>query len=303
MKKMFVLTAMFCLCLQAVAVFAATPDFSGLWDLDIRKSNLPDASRIDSMTLTVTQTEKQLRVERATKRPKGSTRNGGILNEDNGNQTVKFNLDGKETSTVISGEAILGNMIMGREFRKAVLTSDGKLSLTVSRVYEAKMGSMGTKVNEVWELVDAGNVLKVTRYTEATRGATNVELYFTKKEREGIATSIVSSATKAGDNIITGPVEETAPGTISGGILNGKALKLSSPEYPPAARAVRASGAVNVQVTFDEQGKIISARAVSGHPLLRQAAEQAARNSEFAPVLLEGVPIKVTGIIVYNFVP
>lgn len=91
--------------------------------------------------------------------------------------------------------------------------------------------------------------------------------------------------------------------SISGGVLNGKAELLVRPEYPRAAAAVRASGAVNVQVTIDENGTIISAAAVSGHPLLRPAAEKAALASKFAPTLLEGQPVQVTGIIVYNFVP
>jgi len=95
------------------------------------------------------------------------------------------------------------------------------------------------------------------------------------------------------------PIEGKA---ISGGVLNGKATSLPKPIYPAAARAVNASGAVNVQVTIDEEGNIISAAAVSGHPLLRQAAEQAARASKFAPTLLQGQPVKVTGVIVYNFV-
>jgi hypothetical protein len=47
---------------------------------------------------------------------------------------------------------------------------------------------------------------------------------------------------------------------------------------------------------------VISASAVSGHPLLRQAAEQAARESKFSPTMLSGQPVKVTGIVVYNFI-
>lgn len=90
---------------------------------------------------------------------------------------------------------------------------------------------------------------------------------------------------------------------ISGGVLNGKATNLVKPPYPPAAKAVRASGAVNVQVTVDEQGNVISAAAVSGHPLLRASAVSAARQSKFSPTLLSGKPVKVTGVIVYNFVP
>ncbi len=83
--------------------------------------------------------------------------------------------------------------------------------------------------------------------------------------------------------------------------MNGKARNLVTPSYPAAAKAVRASGAVNVQVTIDEAGNVISANATSGHPLLKVAAEQAARASKFSPTQLSGQPVKVTGIIIYNF--
>lgn len=88
-----------------------------------------------------------------------------------------------------------------------------------------------------------------------------------------------------------------------GGVLNGTAVDLPKPAYPPAAIAVKAGGAVSVQVLIDEQGSVISATAVSGHPLLRSAAEAAARQAKFAPTLLSGQPVKVSGIIVYKFVP
>ena len=91
--------------------------------------------------------------------------------------------------------------------------------------------------------------------------------------------------------------------SISGGVLNGKAIDLPKPTYPAAARAVRATGAVNVQVTVDEKGDVVSAEAVSGHPLLRASATMAARKAKFNPTLLSGKPVKVTGIIVYNFTP
>ncbi len=91
-------------------------------------------------------------------------------------------------------------------------------------------------------------------------------------------------------------------GPISGGVLNGKAISLPKPPYPAVARAARASGTVTVQVTVDESGKVISARAVSGHPLLQQAAVQAAYGAKFSPTQLSGQPVKVTGVITYNFV-
>ncbi len=89
---------------------------------------------------------------------------------------------------------------------------------------------------------------------------------------------------------------------ISVGVLNGKALTLAKPAYPAAARAVEAEGAVNVNVTINETGDVVSAAAVSGHPLLRAAAVNAARESKFSPTQLSGQPVTVTGIIVYNFV-
>ena len=64
---------------------------------------------------------------------------------------------------------------------------------------------------------------------------------------------------------------QTMPKTISGGVVNSKATQLVKPPYPAAAKAVNASGAVNVQVTIDENGNVISAAALSGHPLLRAA--------------------------------
>ncbi|HEX8843568.1 MAG TPA: energy transducer TonB [Pyrinomonadaceae bacterium] len=96
------------------------------------------------------------------------------------------------------------------------------------------------------------------------------------------------------------PAKIRAP--ISGGVLNGKAISLPKPPYPAIAKAARASGTVMVQVTIDESGKVISARAVSGHPLLQQAAVQAAYQARFTPTQLSGEPVKVTGIVTYNFV-
>jgi periplasmic protein TonB len=96
------------------------------------------------------------------------------------------------------------------------------------------------------------------------------------------------------------PTPRRAP--ISGGVLNGKAISLPKPPYPPIARAARAAGTVTVQVTIDESGKVISARAVGGHPLLQQAAVQAAYGARFSPTQLSGQAVKVTGVITYNFV-
>jgi protein TonB len=99
------------------------------------------------------------------------------------------------------------------------------------------------------------------------------------------------------------PPKKEPPKTVSGGVLNGKATSLPKPAYPPAAKAVQASGSVSVQVLIDEGGRVVSASAVSGHPLLRAAAVAAARGARFSPTLLSGQAVKVSGVITYNFVP
>jgi TonB family protein len=91
-------------------------------------------------------------------------------------------------------------------------------------------------------------------------------------------------------------------GAIRGGVLNGKALELPKPAYPDIARAAHASGTVVVQVLIDEDGYVIAAHAVSGHPLLQAASVAAALEARFSPTSLAGTPVKVTGVIQYNFV-
>lgn len=88
---------------------------------------------------------------------------------------------------------------------------------------------------------------------------------------------------------------------VHGGVLNGRAIKLVKPSYPADAHNAGASGEVEVQIVFDEDGKVIWARAITGHPLLRAVCEDAAWQSTFPPMKVEGKPEKVTGVLVYNF--
>jgi TonB family protein len=89
--------------------------------------------------------------------------------------------------------------------------------------------------------------------------------------------------------------------SLEGGVLNGKAASLPLPEYPAIARSAHAEGAVQVRIMIDEGGNVIEATALSGHPLLRAAAVSAARDAKFTQTRLQGEPVRVTGILVYNF--
>jgi hypothetical protein len=88
---------------------------------------------------------------------------------------------------------------------------------------------------------------------------------------------------------------------VHGGILNGRAVKLVKPSYPVEAQKAGAVGEVKVQLVFDEDGKVIWARATSGHPLLRTVCEDAAWQSTFPPMRVSGQPEKVMGFLMYNF--
>src|SRR5215813_780145 len=98
---------------------------------------------------------------------------------------------------------------------------------------------------------------------------------------------------------VTTDTEESRP--IEGGILNSKALSMPSPKYPAEAKRGGASGQVQVKVLIDETGKVISAEAVFGPDELRAAAVEAAKQARFAPTRVNGTPVKVSGILFYDF--
>ena len=88
---------------------------------------------------------------------------------------------------------------------------------------------------------------------------------------------------------------------VNVGPLNSLAVKLAMPVYTAFERQRNIAGLVTVQVTLDEKGKVISAKATAGHPMLRLASEEAARNSKFKPHLVKNQAVKATGFINYNF--
>jgi len=89
---------------------------------------------------------------------------------------------------------------------------------------------------------------------------------------------------------------------VSSPIILAKVVDLPKPPYPALAKQARIQGPVNVQILIDETGKVISAQAVKGSPLLTKAAEDAARRARFTPTKLGDQPVKVQGVITYNFV-
>jgi len=107
---------------------------------------------------------------------------------------------------------------------------------------------------------------------------------------------------KRGELVLATCLEDCDGEGESGDLERGQALELPKPEYPAIARRAHASGEVRVQVIVDVDGKIIAASAISGHPLLYGVAVNAARHARFSPTKFNGEAVKVTGVILYNFV-
>jgi len=85
------------------------------------------------------------------------------------------------------------------------------------------------------------------------------------------------------------------------GALNRFAARLTVPIYPTLERQRNTEGLVTVEITLDEEGKVVSAKATSGPKGLRQAAEDAVRKSKFNPVMVESKAVRATGFINFNF--
>lgn len=191
MKKILFLTTF--VCLLAISAFAQDKkaDFSGNWTLDVSKSKLDERMRVESMTMNVTQTEKELKVETAIKRlppPDGATQGGGQGSGmgrgggfgrggfGGGDGTVTYTLDGKETT--IQQQSLMGQIPVKL---KAELEKDGKLKLNSSRAVNTQMGEFTITTKETWSLSDDGKTLTVKRDMETPRGTNSSEMVFTKK--------------------------------------------------------------------------------------------------------------------------
>src|SRR5687767_9595720 len=91
---------------------------------------------------------------------------------------------------------------------------------------------------------------------------------------------------------------EAAP--IEGGLLNSKALSLPQPKLTEEAKRQKESGRITVSVLVDENGKVVSAKAMNGAAVLREIAEEAARQTTFKPMTQDGIVVRVKGQLVFD---
>ena len=88
---------------------------------------------------------------------------------------------------------------------------------------------------------------------------------------------------------------------VEGGALDSKAVSMPKAVVSEEAKRLKLSGRIIVKVLIDENGKVVSAVAQNGPAALREAAETAAREATFAPMTQDGVTVRVSGTLTYDF--
>jgi protein TonB len=88
---------------------------------------------------------------------------------------------------------------------------------------------------------------------------------------------------------------------VSSGVTQGLLVHQVKPEYPPIARTGHIEGAVVLQAIIGKDGKVKNVRVISGHPMLAQAAQNAVKQWEYKPYVLNGQPVEIDTNITVNF--
>ena len=88
---------------------------------------------------------------------------------------------------------------------------------------------------------------------------------------------------------------------VSSGVADGLKIHDVTPAYPQMARIAHIQGDVTLQATISKSGVIENLRAVSGHPILIQAAMEAVRQWKYKPYILNGEPVEVETTVQVKF--
>jgi protein TonB len=99
------------------------------------------------------------------------------------------------------------------------------------------------------------------------------------------------AATPAPDNVVR----------LTSKLTQGRVLRRVQPPYPVIAKQAHIQGSVQVQIDISETGAVTNVTLLSGHPLLRDAALQAAKQWLFIPTELNGQRVRAIGLLTFNF--
>lgn len=268
--------------LCSVSIFGQVKsDYSGVWTFDTVISHPDDKLRTAAVRMSVTQTPTEIKIE--------TVRNDGLQGNaaQNSNTAATYPF-GKETTAEI--ESSRGKTPVKL---KAELTGKGKLNLSSTQTFKTSDSEVSIKIKESFEKSADGKFLKVIREIQNSKAVPIIEVFVAEKQS--------SENTLSGNNSVLDVVDLKSQ--FPQAVLNGKARHLEVPSYPAGASANRVTGSIPVRIIFDEEGNVVFAQAIYGHPALKSAAIESAMKCKFEPIEVGGKPVKVSGIILYDFRP
>jgi len=212
----------------------------------------------------------------------------------------KIRKDAIAKLTLVGEKTLFGNP--GREYRITIADLSGTAQVFATRKRFYSIVYLNTKKD------DAVQEQFLSSFALPEKSSEPAETATAPSEGPAVAAPAEAQPAKPANVDNAKPEDPAQPTTepgkhppISGGVLNGKALSLPKPDYPAEARAAGTEGVVVIQVTIDELGNVAEARAVSGPRILQEPAVNAALQAKFSPTRLNGEPVKVTGVLVFNF--
>lgn len=202
------------------------------------------------------------------------------------------------------------------EYLKLQLATDEKYVDLLTQIFVRSSG----QIRHGWRCLDyqgrkmIGKILSGFSQNEPATGEVHsfvtgsryVSLFYYRREKDNAAGNLVwkdfvssLTFTPSGKKVY---LEWAQRETLKGG-FDPKPVKLVKPAYLKEFADARVGGEVEVEIEIDERGKVVSAKAYSGNPMLHEEAERAAKKSEFEPLVFCGRAVRRIGRIVYNFEP
>ena len=214
----------------------------------------------------------------------------------------KIRKDAVAKLTLVGQKSLQGHA--GREYRMTLgdLTGTAQVFATRKRFYSIVY--LDTKKNDAIQEQFLSSFVLPEKTSAPTTASSQPPAVSTEAPAVAASEAAKPAPNTEKDSKVEDPAHATEPGKrgpISGGVLNGKAITLPVPDYPAEAKSAGVEGVVVVQVVIDEQGSVTEARAISGPKMLHEVSLTAARQAKFSPSLLSGEPVKLTGVLVFNF--
>jgi len=211
----------------------------------------------------------------------------------------KVRKDAVAKLTLVGEKTLQGNP--GREYRVTLGDLSGTAQVFATRKRFYSIVFLDTKKNDAIQEQFLSSFVLPEKTTATTTASTQAA---TTEEPVAQPADATKPAANAERDAKTEEPAHSEPGKrapVSAGVLNSRAISLPVPEYPAEAKAAGAEGVVVIQVTVDEQGNVTEARALSGPKMLHDVSINAARQAKFSPTLLSGEPVKLSGVLVFNF--